>query len=71
MGRIIGVGERLRFFDFLKFVKDRVNFENNEFKEDFVVSFLKERRGSEDMRVKFLLRVIFLVIKFKFDFSKR
>ena len=70
-GRIIGAGERPRFSDFLKFVKDRANLENNEFKEDLVVSPSKERRGSEDMRVKSLSRATPLATKFKPDPSKR
>ena len=64
-------GERPWFSDFLKFVKDRANLVNIEFGEDLVVSPSKERRGSEQMRVRSLSRATTLVAKFKPDPSKR
>ena len=36
-GRIIESGRRPKFSDFLKFVKDRAKFVNNEFGEDLVL----------------------------------
>lgn len=66
-GRIIEVGERLKFEDFLKFVKVRVKFVNNEFGEDFVVSFLREKKRNGEKVEKLLLKLILMIIKVEFD----
>lgn len=67
VGRIIEVGERLKFEDFLKFVKVWVKFVNNEFGEDFVVSFLREKKRNGEKVEKLLLKLILMIIKVEFD----
>ena len=43
-GRIIESGRRPKFSDFLKFVKDRAKLVNNEFGEDLVLNFSREKK---------------------------
>lgn len=66
VGRIIEFGWWLKFIDFLKFVKDRVKFVNNEFGEDFVLSFLREKKRVNERGGRFILKLNVFIIKVEF-----
>lgn len=46
-GRMIEAGERPKFIDFLKFVKDRARLVNNEVGEDLVLSSSREKKRND------------------------
>ena len=56
-GRIIESGRRPNFSDFLRFVKDRAKLINNEFGEDLVQSFSREKKGVNERGGRSILKI--------------
>ena len=56
-GRIIEAGQRPKFNDFLKFVKDRAKLVNNKFGEDLVLSSSREKKRVDEKGGRSALKI--------------